>query len=138
MYRNKCIRNQQRLIYPVIFFSSSFSSVYIFYMKNYRQDRSWYKYSLEDARVMQDNDHTCSTRKITCGSRTGMKSRSMTRQIEKKTSKEKKRRNRHIHITYTSRYTQEVSAGEFDYIWVLLTTINKRAIQAICASDARL
>ncbi len=57
----------------------------------------------------------------------------MTRQIEKK-SKEKNREETDRHTVI---YTQEVSAGKFDYMLVLLTTIDKRAILAICANDAR-
>jgi len=60
----------------------------------------------------------------------------MTRQIEKKSREKKEEEEEETHTSYAHShiYTQEVSAGKFDYILVLLTTIDNRTI---CVGDAR-
>lgn len=61
----------------------------------------------------------------------------MTEQIERKIKeKKKKHKQKQTHIDHHIQ-SQEVSGEKFDYLVVLLTTIDKRTIEAIYASDAR-
>jgi len=60
------------------------------------------------------------------------------RKRAKRKKEEEEEEEKHTSYTHSDIYTQEVSAGKFDYILVLLTTIDNRAIQAIYVGDARL
>jgi hypothetical protein len=60
------------------------------------------------------------------------------KRAKRKKEEEEEEEEKHTSYTHSDIYTQEVSAGKFDYILVLLTTIDNRAIQAIYVGDARL
>lgn len=61
----------------------------------------------------------------------------MTEQIEREKEKKEKKHKKKQTQTDHHIQSQEVSAEKFDYVVVFLTTIDKRAIEAIDASDAR-